>query len=56
GEDDRLAGVAAWSLAHGFATLLLSGNLADAMAGRDPEAVFRSLTGLIFTPENRRDG
>ncbi|WP_406143857.1 TetR/AcrR family transcriptional regulator [Streptomyces anulatus] len=53
GEDDRLAGVAAWSLAHGFATLLLSGNLSDAMEGRDPEAVFRSLTGLIFTPEGR---
>ncbi|MFI1934079.1 WHG domain-containing protein [Streptomyces sp. NPDC020330] len=51
GEDDRLAGVAAWSLAHGFATLLLSGNLADALEGRDPEAAFRSLTGLIFTPE-----
>ncbi|MFI7087434.1 TetR/AcrR family transcriptional regulator [Streptomyces anulatus] len=56
GEDDRLAGVAAWSLAHGFATLLLSGNLSDAMEGRDPEAAFRSLTGLIFTAENRRDG
>ncbi|MFI5740289.1 TetR/AcrR family transcriptional regulator [Streptomyces anulatus] len=53
GEDDRLAGVAAWSLAHGFATLLLSGNLADAMEGRAPEAVFRSLTGLIFTAEGR---
>ncbi|MEV7314783.1 TetR/AcrR family transcriptional regulator [Streptomyces microflavus] len=56
GEDDRLAGVAAWSLAHGFATLLLSGNLADALEGRDPEEAFRSLTGLIFAPENRRDG
>ncbi|MEE1730568.1 TetR/AcrR family transcriptional regulator [Streptomyces sp. BE282] len=56
GEDDRLAGVAAWSLAHGFATLLLSGNLADATEGRDPEEAFRSLTGLIFAPENRRDG
>ncbi|MFD3752621.1 hypothetical protein ACFWVT_20790 [Streptomyces cyaneofuscatus] len=47
--------MAAWSLAHGFATLLLSGNLADATEGREPEALFRSLTGLIFTPENRRD-
>ncbi|MBT2899335.1 TetR/AcrR family transcriptional regulator [Streptomyces sp. McG3] len=54
GEDDRLAGVAAWSLAHGFATLLLSGNLADAMEGRDPEETFRLLTALIFTPENGR--
>ncbi|MEU1484307.1 TetR/AcrR family transcriptional regulator [Streptomyces sp. NPDC005752] len=52
GEDARLAGIAAWSLAHGFATLLLTGNLADAMEGRTPEAAFRSLTGLIFT---RRD-
>lgn len=56
GEDDRLAGVAAWSLAHGFATLLLSGNLSDVLEGRDPEEAFRSLTGLIFAPENRRDG
>ncbi|NEE50447.1 TetR family transcriptional regulator, partial [Streptomyces sp. SID8455] len=37
-------------------TLLLSGNLADALEGRDPEEAFRSLTGLIFAPENRRDG
>ncbi|MCC0575061.1 TetR/AcrR family transcriptional regulator [Streptomyces californicus] len=51
GEDDRLAGVAAWSLAHGFATLLLSGNLADAMEGRDPEAAFRTIGALIFAPE-----
>ncbi|MCI4045531.1 MULTISPECIES: TetR/AcrR family transcriptional regulator [unclassified Streptomyces] len=56
GEDDRLAGVAAWSLAHGFATLLLSGNLAEALEGRDPEEAFRSLTGLVFAPEERRDG
>lgn len=56
GADDRLAGVAAWSLAHGFATLLLSGNLSDATKGRDPEEAFRSLTSLVFTPENGRDG
>ncbi|MET9974313.1 TetR-like C-terminal domain-containing protein [Streptomyces microflavus] len=54
--DALRAGVAAWSLAHGFATLLLSGNLSDALEGRDPEEAFRSLTGLIFAPENRRDG
>ncbi len=54
GEDDRLAGVAAWSLAHGFATLLLSGNLADAMTGRDPEEAFRSLAALTFAPEDGR--
>lgn len=51
GEDPRLAGVAAWSLAHGFATLLLSGNLSDAMEGRDPEEAFRSVASLLFEPE-----
>ncbi|WNI24366.1 TetR/AcrR family transcriptional regulator [Streptomyces sp. ITFR-16] len=51
GEDPRLAGVAAWSLAHGFATLLLSGNLPDALEGREPEEAFRSLTGLLFRPD-----
>ncbi|MFD9422165.1 MULTISPECIES: TetR/AcrR family transcriptional regulator [unclassified Streptomyces] len=54
GEDPRLAGVAAWSLAHGFATLLLSGNLTGPMGEQHPEEVFRSLTELIFTPENGR--
>lgn len=52
GGDDRLAGIAAWSLAHGFATLLLSGNLEGAVDGRDPEEVFRTLTGLLFQPES----
>ncbi|MEU2248102.1 TetR/AcrR family transcriptional regulator [Streptomyces sp. NPDC019224] len=50
-DDPRLAGVAAWSLAHGFATLLLSGNLADAVGARDPEKVFRAIGRLLFTPE-----
>ncbi|WP_031086562.1 TetR/AcrR family transcriptional regulator [Streptomyces sp. NRRL WC-3549] len=50
GEDARLAGVAAWSLAHGFATLLLTGNLTDALEGRAPEDAFRALTGLVFAP------
>ncbi|MFG3497853.1 TetR/AcrR family transcriptional regulator [Streptomyces sp. NPDC047928] len=49
-EEARLAGVAAWSLAHGFATLLLSHNLTGPVGDRDPEEVFRSLTGLLFTP------
>ncbi|MFD6278540.1 TetR/AcrR family transcriptional regulator [Streptomyces sp. NPDC060209] len=48
GEDDRLAGIAAWSLAHGFATLLLSGNLDAPVGDRDPEDVFRVLAGLLF--------
>jgi AcrR family transcriptional regulator len=46
GIDTRLAGVAAWSLAHGFATLLLGHNLA--VGDRDPEEVFRTLTTTLF--------
>ncbi|WP_405881941.1 TetR/AcrR family transcriptional regulator [Streptomyces sp. NBC_01136] len=55
--DPRLAGIAAWSLAHGFATLLLSHNLdgaigaiggVGAVGGQDPEEVFRTLTGMLF--------
>ncbi|WP_250290871.1 TetR/AcrR family transcriptional regulator [Streptomyces atroolivaceus] len=56
GGDDRLAGIAAWSLAHGFATLLLSGNLDEPVGGRDPGEVFRVLAGLVFAQENDRDG
>ncbi|WP_327355544.1 TetR/AcrR family transcriptional regulator [Streptomyces sp. NBC_01304] len=51
GDDARLAGIAAWSLAHGFATLLLSRNLDGPVGDRDPEDVFRALTGLLFAPE-----
>ncbi|OKJ99735.1 TetR family transcriptional regulator [Streptomyces sp. CB03234] len=47
-DDARLAGIAAWSLAHGFATLLLTHNLTDPVGDRAPEDVFRSLTGLLF--------
>ncbi|MFE3941340.1 TetR/AcrR family transcriptional regulator [Streptomyces sp. NPDC059118] len=54
GDDARLAGVAAWSLAHGFATLLLSGNLEGAVGSRDPEAVFRSVTELLFASVDER--
>ncbi|MDF6042905.1 TetR/AcrR family transcriptional regulator [Streptomyces sp. JH14] len=53
GDDPRLAGIAAWSLAHGYATLLLSGNLDDPLGDRNSEEVFRSLAGLLFrTPES----
>jgi AcrR family transcriptional regulator len=48
GIDSRLAGVAAWSLAHGFATLLLSHNLDGPVGGRDPEEVFRTLATTLF--------
>ncbi|MDX3262759.1 TetR/AcrR family transcriptional regulator [Streptomyces sp. NPDC093228] len=46
--DARLAGVAAWSLAHGFATLLLGHNLDAPIGDRDPEDVFRTLSGMLF--------
>ncbi|UUU33364.1 TetR/AcrR family transcriptional regulator [Streptomyces sp. CA-210063] len=46
--DPRLAGIAAWSLSHGFATLLLSGNLAAVVGDQDPEEVFRTATELLF--------
>ncbi|MCZ4514402.1 TetR-like C-terminal domain-containing protein [Streptomyces sp. ActVer] len=48
GTDARLAGVAAWSLAHGFATLLLSHNLDGPVGDQDPEEVFRLLSDLLF--------
>jgi AcrR family transcriptional regulator len=48
GVEPRLAGVAAWSLAHGFATLLLGHNLDGPVDGRDPEEVFRTLAGMLF--------
>ncbi|MDN3293112.1 TetR/AcrR family transcriptional regulator [Streptomyces ficellus] len=47
-DDARLAGIAAWSLAHGFATLFLTHNLTDPVGDRAPEDVFSSLTGLLF--------
>ncbi|MFJ3304869.1 TetR/AcrR family transcriptional regulator [Streptomyces sp. NPDC086549] len=52
GADDRLAEVAAWSLAHGFATLLLSHNLDGPVGDRDPEAVFRTLAAMLFRTGN----
>ncbi|WP_351227941.1 TetR/AcrR family transcriptional regulator [Streptomyces sp. NPDC002133] len=51
GADDSGTGfMAAWSLAHGFATLLLTHNLDGPLDGRDPEKVFRSLAGELFRP------
>ncbi|MET9952165.1 TetR/AcrR family transcriptional regulator [Streptomyces sp. NPDC006339] len=46
--DARTAGIAAWSLAHGFATLLLTHNVAGAVGDRDPGDYFRSLADLMF--------
>ncbi|MET8505901.1 TetR/AcrR family transcriptional regulator [Streptomyces sp. NPDC004787] len=45
--DPRDTGVAAWSMAHGFATLLLTHNLDAPLAGRDPGEVFGALAGLL---------
>ncbi|MFC9845590.1 TetR/AcrR family transcriptional regulator [Streptomyces sp. NPDC060223] len=52
GVDPRLAGVAAWSLAHGFATLLLGHNLDGPVGDQDPEEVFRTLTEMLFRPKS----
>ena len=43
------AGVAAWSLVHGLATLYLNGNI-PAKLGKDPERIARSLAGHLFGP------
>ncbi|WP_448315206.1 TetR/AcrR family transcriptional regulator [Streptomyces sp. CO7] len=55
GVEARLAGVAAWSLAHGFATLLLAHNLDDALGGGDPEETFRELATTLFRPGGDAD-
>ncbi|MGW2281093.1 TetR/AcrR family transcriptional regulator [Streptomyces sp. NPDC001770] len=47
-DDARRTGVAAWSLAHGFASLVLSHNLTDFLGGRDPEEAFRSVANGVF--------
>ncbi|OKJ52275.1 TetR family transcriptional regulator [Streptomyces sp. CB02009] len=54
--DARTAGIAAWSLAHGFATLLLTHNVTGALGERDAEEYFRSLTGLLFTGQLPPEG
>jgi AcrR family transcriptional regulator len=47
GPDATLAGVAAWSLVHGFATLWLNGAL-PAELGKDPESAARDVARLLF--------
>ena len=42
------AGVAAWALVHGLATLYLDGNL-PAQLGDDPEVIARDAAGYLFT-------
>jgi AcrR family transcriptional regulator len=48
GSDARLAGIAAWSIVHGFASLWLDGALSG--LGDDPEPVARAVAGLLFRP------
>lgn len=47
GEDVRVAGIAAWSLVHGFASLWLTGAV-PADLGDDPEAAARAVAGVLF--------
>jgi hypothetical protein len=51
-EHDRLTTIAAWSLAHGFAGLWLSGSLPESAQG-DPETIARALVELVFGPMER---
>jgi len=50
GPDAALAGVAAWSLAHGMATLWHNGALRARVGSQDPEEVFRSIAVILFPP------
>jgi AcrR family transcriptional regulator len=47
--DTLRAGVAAWALVHGLATLYLDGNLPREL-GDDPETIARSIAGQLFRP------
>lgn len=47
--DTLRAGVAAWSLAHGFAALWIDGNLPPQL-GDDPERVAREVLAYLFRP------
>jgi AcrR family transcriptional regulator len=53
--ETRSAGLAAWALVHGLATLLLTGNL-PIDASRDPESLTRSVAAYLFAgrPGQRR--
>jgi AcrR family transcriptional regulator len=48
GSDIELAGLAAWCLAHGFATLYNGENLARAVGERPPDDTFRAMAELMF--------
>jgi AcrR family transcriptional regulator len=48
GHDQDMAGLAAWLLAHGFASLWRSGSLDAIVDGRDPAEVFRAAAGQLY--------
>lgn len=48
GRDAELASLAAWSLAHGFATLWRGDNLGAVVGDRDPLRVFRGVARSLF--------
>jgi hypothetical protein len=50
----RVAGIAAWSLVHGLATLILSGNLPEELAA-DPESLTRAVGGAAFGGARRNE-
>jgi AcrR family transcriptional regulator len=54
GEDPRAPAVAAWSLVHGLATLVLTGNLPGELTS-DPEALTRAVARHLF-PATRPAG
>ena len=45
--DTQVAGVAAWCLVHGFASLWLNGSLPPGLR-EDPEAAARAVAGVLF--------
>ncbi|MGW1014436.1 TetR/AcrR family transcriptional regulator [Streptomyces termitum] len=47
----RSTGIAAWSLAHGFATLYLTHNVDEAVGGLPPEEYFDALAGFLSDRE-----
>ena len=46
--DTRIAGVSAWSLVHGFASLWLHGSLPPELRDQDPQVAARTVAGLLF--------
>ena len=51
--DETTAGVAAWSIVHGFATLWLTGNIPSRL-GDDPEHIARAVAIHLRAPRHRK--